>query len=183
MAAGETDVKIGGTWTNIHTMNFKVSGVWQTMLNVKAKVSGVWQTVFTSGPQVSASANGDTNIRVGATCYAGARFVSTGAEQEYTSTGGVTTTGVGGDANWLDSGTGAEVWVNFVRTSGTKTAFDSLGSSRYQLSSSRGYYITRTSAGIHNITGYFQFWDAATGGNLLQQTSSATWTAEYETGA
>jgi hypothetical protein len=174
--------KLSGVWQATTAPEIKVSGVWQTVTEVEIKVAGVWQSAFTSGPTVSASADGDSNFRLGSTCYAGAYFASGGLEYEYTNSGGTTSLGVGGDAQWLDSGSGSEVWVQFVRTGGSKTVFDSLGSGRYQLSSDRGYRINTTGSNdLQNITGYFRFYDAASGGNLLQQTSSATWTAETGT--
>jgi hypothetical protein len=170
---------VAGVWKTPDDIGMNVAGVWKTPDKVSINVAGVWKDVWPTGPTVSASANGDGNFRFGAICYAGAQFTNGGIEYEYTNTGGTTSTGVGGDGTWLDAGAAADVWVNFVRTGGTKTVFDTLGSARYNLGTTRGYRIqTSGTDDIQNITGYFQFYDAASGGNLLQQTSSATWTAE-----
>ena len=175
-----TSINVAGVWKT-PTPKINVAGTWKAPSTIKINVAGTWKTVYTSGPTVSASANGDTNVRFSATCYAGAYFSSAGTEFEYTNTGGTTATGVGGDGVWLDSGSASGVWVIFTRTGGTKTDWTGTykKSVRYQLSTSRGFYITRTSNGIDTISGYFQFYDASTGGNLLQTTSTATWSAEY----
>jgi hypothetical protein len=40
------------------------------------------------------------------------------------------------------------------------------------------YYLTRSVGGSESISGYFRFYDAASGGTLLAQTSTATWDIE-----
>ncbi len=125
------------------------------------------------GPQVSANALGDSNIRVGNDCYAGVQFASDGTEYQYTNIGGLAVEGDG----WLDSGLNSEVWVNRVVTAGSWNDLDP-GAGRNVLSANRSFRVIRTTLGTQSVTGYFQFWDAATGGNLLQQTPSAVYSAQ-----
>lgn len=133
--------------------------------------------------QVTAQANGDTNTRltgVGGYCSVGAGFNTSGFEFECTNTGSFTVN----QGKWLNSGSSSEVWVEFIRTGGTKSSWDHSGQSnntRYQLSTTRNFEIRDTSAlgGAQTIIGRFKFWDAATGGNVLDETSNATWSAEF----
>lgn len=135
------------------------------------------QWVNLAGEQVSAVANGCTNSVISGTCYGGPIFLNTGAEQEYTSTGGTVSQG-----NWLDAGSASNVWVVWHRTGGTLSDWNSLGGGnngvRLNLGTSRNFRISRAAQGISTLIGYFEFWDAASGGNLLQTTSTVTWLVE-----
>lgn len=126
---------------------------------------------------VTALANGDSNVRFGGTCFCGPRFHSDGDEYEYTSTGGSVQVGVSG-TNWLTNGDAADVWVESILTAGTWSS----GSTgvRLQLSANRLWNVQKSGGGNKQVTGYFKFWDAASGGSLLQQTDSAVWTANSE---
>ncbi len=154
------DTAIGKVWNGaawVEKMNFRDSSAFVQLY----------------GPATSASASGDINVRFGADCYGGVQFANTGTEYEYNSSGGLIVEGDG----WLDSGSASEVWVNRVVTAGSWNDIDP-GAGRLQLSTTRSFRIIRTTNGTHTVTEYFQFWDAATGGNLLQQTSSVTYSAE-----
>jgi len=170
---GALEVKYSSSWRTITAPEVKYSGSWRAVKTIEAKIGGAWQEVFSSGPTVSAAADGDSNIRFNNTCYAGIQFVSSGDEREYTSTGGTSSVG-----SWLDSGSGSEVWVERVVTAGSWNSIDP-GAGRHQLSTTRSFRVIRSSAGVQSVTGYFKFWDAASGGSLLQQTASATYSAEY----
>ena len=134
------------------------------------------------GLQVSAVANGQSNEgeeTAYSAVYAGAWFGSNGQEREYTVSG--STSSLVGD--WLDSGNAADVWIVFTRTAGA-TDWDSghQPGTRYNLGTSRGFYMVDYVAGggSATISGYFRFYDAATGGNLLERapdTGSSTWSA------
>ncbi len=128
-------------------------------------------------PVVSASANGAVNIRFSAPCYAGVQFRSDGSEWEYSSSGALTQVGVGGDAIWLDAGEASDVWVERIVTADSWNNLDP-GAGRHNLASTRSFRILQTPTGVRTVTGYFKFWDAASGGSLLQQTASATYWAE-----
>lgn len=167
-------INVAGVWKDVDTPKHNVAGVWKTPDKVSINVVGVWKDVWPTGPSVSATADGCSNFRSSGTVYGGPRFLNTGAEQEYTNTGGVTSKG-----NWLDSGASSEVWVEWTRTGGSLANWDVWpGAGRHQLSTTRSYQINRSSAGVESIAGYFRFYDAASGGNLLQQTSTVTWSIE-----
>lgn len=137
---------------------------------------GMWHEPASSGPTVSALANGDSNAAIIDAVYAGVKFDTDGEEYERTGIGGFTAS-VG---TWLDSGTSSQVWVEFIRTGGTLTKFDNRNNSqRYQANVDSDWYIIDTLANstAETVIGYFRFWDAASGGNLLQTTSGATWSA------
>jgi hypothetical protein len=132
---------------------------------------GFWAPTV-AGLSVSATANGDANTNNG-TCYVGVQFNSSGVEYERNASTGAYNISQG---NWLVSGTAAEVWVEFIRTAGA-ASFDGISNStRYQLSTTRSFGIT-DAGGFNSISGYFVFHDAATGGNILQTTSTVTWSA------
>jgi hypothetical protein len=126
-------------------------------------------------PTTSALANGDTNSSYLVNpVYAGVKFDADGEEYESSAAGGWGTT-VG---TWLDTGVPGDVWVEFIRTSGTKTAFiGKSDSTRYNNVTDNIFRISDSSAGAayENIYGLFKFWDAASGGSLLQTTSLADW--------
>ena len=135
-----------------------------------------------TGVSVSALANGDFNSNLGppeSFCRTGVQFNSNGNEYECTATGSFSQ-----NVNtWLVSGLASQVWVEFIRTGGNKTSWSSgqANNTRYSLSTSRTFYVEDFPAGFAStITGYFRFHDAATGGNVLQTTSGATWNAWCE---
>jgi hypothetical protein len=71
----------------------------------------------------------------------------------------------------------------FTRTAGNHTHFDTKTSGvRYQLNLTQTFELQRGLVdGSDTISGYFQFYDAATGGNLLDRapdSSSSDWEAQ-----
>lgn len=131
-----------------------------------------------AGVQVSASSASVFGSKVG-TAYAGVQFNSDGVEYK---------TPVDGDIGysislgaWLDRGLNSQAWVQWHRTGGTLGDWNSAddGDSRLVLSTSRAWRIVRNGPGVNTIIGYFEFWDAATDGNLLQTTGSRTFTADW----
>ncbi len=137
---------------------------------------GVSRYAQTSGPEVSATANGQVNSLLSQTCYAGVQFNTSGEEFEVVASNGNYSQSQG---DWLTSGSSSDVWVERSITSGTWNSSDP-GAGRLQLSTSRSFRVIRSTTGIQSVTGSFDFWDAASGGNNLQSTSSATYSAENE---
>jgi len=76
----------------------------------------------------------------------------------------------GARGTWLDGGSSSEVWVQRVITSGTLNHADP-GSGRLQLSSSRQFGVTRSTTGTSTVDLTYNFYDAASGGNLLDSVS------------
>lgn len=104
----------------------------------------------------------------------GAQFNSNGIEYERSPSTGSYNSSQG---NWLDSGSASDVWVEFIRTGGVAAAWDGISNStRYNLGTTRSFGIT-DGGGSNSIIGYFRFWDAASGGTNLVDTSGATWSA------
>ena len=132
-----------------------------------------------AGLSISPVMNGDSNIRVFNRCHAGAQCHSGGIEYEATSTGAFSSS----QGNWLDAGSAADVWIEPIVTSGSWNSGPATGS-RWQLSTTRSWLVWKdTTTGSKSVTGSFKFWDAASGGSLIVQTASATWTANFESGA
>lgn len=169
----------GSAWVQPNVKHY--SGAAWVDHETKYWTGSAWETLeAASGPIVSARADGRSNSNLNppnTSCRVGCQFSTNGLEYELTSTGGLTNS-----TTWLDSGSNADVWVEFIRTGGTKTAWDSLANNtRYNLGTTRTFYLDDFQAGSEStIIGYFRFWDAASGGNQLQQTGSATWYAWNE---
>ena len=148
-----------------------------------------WGTIAAAGsdppPVVSPRADGDTNTNSDnfpVSCTVGCDFDADGNEYE-TLVGGQQTA----QTVWLDGGSAADVWVEFVRTSGGQTNWDThTSSTRYNLASNRRFRmtVTQSTPGISNknITGFFRMWDAASGGSTLWTGSTVEWrcTANYQ---
>ena len=171
-------IKLGGAWQQVDAANIKPitgGGAWRVPNQIHVKVAGAWKACLASGPTVSAQANGANNFRFAANCYAGVEFRVDGTEWECLNTGVWSSP----QGDWLDSGNAADVWVECIVTAGS---FNSIwpGTGRHQLSSTRSFRLVQTSQGTRIVTCYFKFWDAASGGNLLQQTTSVSWMAERE---
>ena len=189
---GDTYVKVGGSWQTITTPYVKVGGTWQECTAVYVKTGGAWQEVWAAGGggsvTVSPRADGDTNVVIDyapVTCYVGCHFDSDGNEYEVVGDGGAQTN----STVWLDSGSASSVWVEFVRTAGNVTNWDTHTSgTRYNLGSNQRYQMSKsqfiTGSSNKSITGYFRMWDAASGGNTLWTGSTVEWrcTATYLSG-
>ncbi len=132
------------------------------------------------GPLVSPSNANVVGAKAGATAYAGVQFNSDGIEYKTPTNGdSAYNTSLGA---WLDRGLNSAVWVQWTRTGGTEADWNSQdsGDGRNQLSTSAQWRILISGAGPNNtIIGYFEFWDAASDGNLLHTTDSRTFTAEW----
>lgn len=169
----------GSSWIE---PNVKVRGA-SSWLDPEMKYySGTaWQTLEGAAvaPTVSARADGRFNSILSSTCYCGCAFYTSGLEYEYTAAGSLTNS-----TTWLDSGISDDVWVMWTRTGGTLSDWNSIGSGnnnvRLNITTTRGYRMVRNAAGTSTIIGYFRFYDAASGGNLLDTTAGATWSAEYD---
>ena len=96
--------------------------------------------------------------------YAILELNSSGAEFANISAGSTSMTL--GRGSWLDAGTSAEVWVERILDSGTLNHADP-GAGRLQLSTTRLYGISRSTDGTTTSTVTFNYYDAATGGNLI----------------
>jgi len=108
------------------------------------------------------------NVSTGATfpddAFAGVQYNTTGGE--WSSTGGGTFSV--GRGQWLDLGVSSAVWVERTINSGSLNWLDP-GAGRKQLSTTRSFGVTDTSTGGGPVTANvtFDFYDAASGGNLL----------------
>jgi len=114
---------------------------------------------------VSANTNNvSTSNDSPADAFAGVQYNSTGGE--WSSTGGGTFSV--GRGQWLDVGPSSAVWVERVINSGTLSWQDA-GTGRLVLSTTRSYGVTDTTIGGGAVTANvtFNFYDAASGGNLL----------------
>jgi hypothetical protein len=168
-----TEVKHSSAWRTLTGVEVKHSGAWRDVQTIEVKHGGVWRTVFSALSAIF-NTNGDSNIRLGAACYAGLQISNTGTEYEYTSGGGL-----GSIGTWLNSGSTSEVWVECVLVSGTWNSLNAGTGTRLATTTTRSWRIVQSSGGIRTVTCNFKFWDAASGGNLLDQTGNVSFVAEY----
>lgn len=127
------------------------------------------------GLSVIPNTNGDDNVRLDANCYAGIQWQNDGDEAEYTNSAGLNVIGT-----WLKGGTAAEVWVACAVTLGSWNSLNP-GTSLLQLSTTRSFRIVRTTDGTQSVTCTFNFYNAASGGDLIATTGSITFNAERGT--
>ena len=128
--------------------------------------TAVVQSTIPTGPQVSPdTANTSTNNT--ADCFAGIEFNSSGVEWASNNSGTFNV----GRGSWLDEGLSSEVWVERTidSDSGDGLNWNDPGTGRHQLSTTRAFGCTDTSigGGAVEATVTFDFYDAASGGNLL----------------
>lgn len=130
---------------------------------------GAWSGV---GPTVSARLDGRINSeQEPATVYCGARVDSAGDEWEFDEFANAINQTI-----WLDTGSSSDVWIERTISSGSWNSQDP-GAGRHNLGTTRNFRVVRSTVGSQSCTCTFDFWDAASGGNNLQSTSSSTWTA------
>lgn len=178
----------GTAWKNVTAIQVHDGTGWKTVTSIEVHNGTAWKSAYTSAttPTVSPRADGDSNLILDfgtVTCHQGCDFETNGNEYENTANGNQTNV-----TTWLDSGNASDVWVEFVRTAGSQTKWDSHNSNqRYQLNVNQrfGMSVTVSSgSGSKNIWGYFRMWDAASGGNILWTGSTVEWkcTATVQTG-
>lgn len=159
----ETKIKSGGVWRTITDPEVKSGGVWRAIQTIEVKSGGIWREVFSAVSEtVSPSTVAINNIRFGATCYAGVQFNLSGAETGSTNSGSWSNS----RGNWLDSGDASNVWVQRVINSGTLNWVDS-GSGRLNLATTRSFGVRQNTTGNHTVNMTYNFYDAASGGNLI----------------
>lgn len=119
-----------------------------------------------SGPTVSPSSADISRSAVANPTIAGVQFNSSGVEYATQHSGnGAYTVSRG---NWLDTGLNSEVWIERTEDVGTLTYTDP-GSGRKVLSTTRAYAVHDATipGGSVDCTVTFDFYDAASGGSLL----------------
>lgn len=111
------------------------------------------------------ASDSDVNLlKIGATAYAGVQYNSSGVE--YRNANGGSTSFTTSRGNWLAAGAAADVWVQRVVNSGSLNWTDS-GSGRLQLNTTRQFGVSQSSTGVATANVTFNFYDAASGGTLL----------------
>ncbi len=127
--------------------------------------------------QVSANSSSIEYAAITGTVYAGVEFNTSG--DEFANAGPGSTSFTKSRGKWLNSGSSSNVWVERVLNSGTFN-WEDPGSGRQQLSTSRKFGVSRSGNGLTTTSVTFNFYDASSGGNLL---NSVTYPVEVERGA
>lgn len=158
----ETKVKSGGTWRTITDPQVKSGGTWRTIQQIQVKRSGTWRTVFElSVVSVIVAPNKDIhNLLVDTFTQADVRVDNDGDLWE--SDGGGTFTSY---ETWLDAGLNSQVWVERTIISGTLNV--DAGSGRLACTADRVFGVTQSFEGTKTCVIDLDFWDAASGGSLL----------------
>lgn len=167
-------INVAGVWKEVDKVHINVGGVWKECDDVPINVGGVWKTgLLYSGPSVSPSTANVIweKFTSPGSAYAIVKFDNNGIQYKNSSaTSTSVTTSMG---TWLDSGLNSEVWIERVISSGSFNYTDS-GSGRLSLATDRSFGVSRSSNGTTTCTCTFNFYDAASGGNLIGTTGLRT---------
>lgn len=115
---------------------------------------------------VDASGSSINNLRFNNTCYAGVAFQSDENERNNQGSAGDATMDATFIQKYIFGGSAGEVWLLRTINSGSLNSIDP-GAGRHQLSTTRKLGIERTSVGMHDCNVTVEFWDAASGGSML----------------
>lgn len=164
----------GSSWVSAFAKVWNGSA-WVGLL--KYYSGSAWVALGATLSVVVAATKSITNFRTFTTpCYSGVRVDNDGDLKALNNTGTTYTS----YETWLDAGTTAEVWVQCDIVSGTLTSGTT--GSRLATTVDRSWYITRSVTGNKTTVIDLKFYDAASGGNLLD-TQRVTLSANYESGA
>lgn len=155
------DTKIWVPWENIYTPK----RVWPSDKHKQRGSIGTFHGVVAvdvGGLEVSPNTSNNNQTSFGVTCHAGVRYGSDGVETGEHFDGVFHLT----RGDWLDSGGSDEVWIDRTINSGALNEFDP-GAGRKILSTSRTFGTIRTTIGTQLANVTFDFWDAASGGNMI----------------
>jgi len=136
-----------------------------------------------SGLIVEASASGIHLTKIGSTCYAGVQFNADGNEYRNANAGSQAFTSSRGA--WLTAGAAGDVWVERTITDDDGTGLDwtDSGTGRLNLGTTRQFGLQTNSVFDNDYVDItFDFYDAVSGGNLLDSVSY-TIRGEQETGS
>ena len=169
-------VNDGGTLREITGIFINDGGTLRDIQEVWINDGGTLRQVFSSGPTVELGNKIHlTFTDLEGVAISNVRLHSNGNYYE-SNINGDGTFGAA-DELWLESGSAGDVWVERSITSGTLTT-DDIGGSRVSLASgSFTMGVTTVSSGTKTCSFTLSFYDAASGGNLLD-TAAITTTAD-----
>jgi len=154
-------VKTGNSWKALVQPHVKVGGAWKGVQAAYVKVGGAWKKFFAFLSVAMPNRTVD-NTTLTPICVAGLRLNTDGTFSETNSAGTYSTAGT-----WLTGGSASAVWVERTITSGSLNRTDP-GTGRLQLNVARSYEVDEdTDPGTHACTFTLTFYDASTGGNVL----------------
>jgi hypothetical protein len=117
---------------------------------------------------------------IGVTVRAGVQVNSDGDWYSSDNAGNYSAAG----GTWLTAGANSDVWVERTINSETGTGLDvdDIGASRVAMTTTRELRVSRTSTGVSTANVTLTFYDAASGGNVLD-TATIALEAEQTSGA
>ncbi len=134
-------------------------------MSVSAFPYGVFVPPAGSGVTVTADTSDESAVAFNETCFAGISFNTDGQEYHRDTNPGTNWT-FDTRTGWLDSGSSSDVWIERTVNSGSLNDTDP-GSGRLQLNTTRNYGNSRPNPGTATVNITFDFYDAASGGSLL----------------
>ena len=133
-----------------------------------------WVDLYTSLSVIVAATKAILRLDFDTNCYAGVTVATDGGLDSGDSSNGTYTF----YEQWLDAGSNSDVWVERTIISGSLWA--DAGSGRLVCSTARNFAVRRTALGTEVCVIDLKFYDAASGGNLLD-TQRVTLVATYDT--
>lgn len=170
-------VSAQGIWVNDAGVLREIKEIWVNDAGVLREITEVWVNDGGTLRQVFDVLVVELGLKLhltfnfGATCRAYVRIHSDGEYYESDKNGNFASP----DADkWLESGSSADVWIERTITDGTLD-LDEIGNGRVSLATGdRTWGVLATAQNSKSATVTIDFYDAASGGNLLESTSINT---------
>jgi hypothetical protein len=166
---------VSGTWKQITSAAENVSGTWKTITQGWENVSGTWKQFYSSAT-INTSLVIDIYREVsGTTSYCGMRLNNDGTVHGNNASGTASFSSPTSEGSWLSSGSASDVWVEYTTVTGTPNWLNEIGAgTRVNLGTSRRMGVSRTTGfGADSFVCDFNFYDAASGGNLIGTITAA----------
>lgn len=160
-------VKVSGAWKELARPFVKVAGAWKGVDAAYVKVGGAWKSFF-ENLTVAADTTSVSKLRATGSLDVYALLAYNADGYEYNNTPFSSGTANNQLSTWLEAGSSSDVWVERTINSGTLD-FDA-GAGRLNLGTTRLFGVQQldgdgSGVALANVT--FNFYDAASGGNLL----------------
>lgn len=160
--ANDLNINVGGVWKSIDTASINVAGVWKTPDSISINVAGVWKTVWQALSVIVAANKFISDIEFPPTAAYAWVGVNSDGDLKSSTTGATPNVAY---ETWLDAGLNTQVWVQASISGSALTSGSDATGSRLACSTSRAWGYSTT--GIRSGTLTLDFYDAATGGSLL----------------
>lgn len=169
-------VKVSTAFKDILQAFENVSGVEKEIKEGYENVGGVWKKFFSRTEVDASTIVGQSNAAVSPDdSYAGIRFRPNGTWElmQNNAISGTDFTPPEATGTWLVAGSSSDVWIERILQAGTFNVSDE-GPGRHRLDLTRTF-VREHKGGVRGgsatVVERFRFWDAASGGNLLDESA------------